>query len=370
MPTRNLRGCSIQSEGKNAKRGQFLDMLRRQRKEEYVNDKINNHAIEPIMVETKAMELMKFYAENYETLVFRDLDPQAKKETLGEKPPVCRFCQRGRPEVSFANDAHVIPAFIGNKTLFSRYECNDCNSRFSEFEDDLAKMTMGDRAVGQVPKRKGFASLKTQGKKSSFERGPRGVIIKQYADEGIFKLDTDNAQMVVTYHTQSFRPLGVYKALAKMAFTLLPDEELPNFERLRIWLLETDVGTKKVYSDKGHWCFQTFVPGPSPFPKPIVALLKRKEAVTAPYMMFFLAFGNWTYQIFVPCPEVDADLADKAIDVMVYPHLYMLQPWLAKGPIQHSQLYLDEQKRRSENRTLRMHYDAIVDSESTPEQKN
>lgn len=331
-----------------------------------MTDKTAEQAQEPIRIEAKAMKLMNFYAENYETLVFRDLDPQIKKETLGDKPPICRFCQSDQSSASFANDAHVIPAFIGNKILFSRYECDDCNSRFSEFEDDLAKMTMGDRAVGQVPKRKGFASLKTRGKKSSFERGPSGVVIKQYADEGIIKLDTDNAQVVVTYETQPFRPLGVYKALAKMAFTLLPDEELSNFERLRIWLLEKDVGTKKVYSDKGHWCFQTFVPGPSPFPKPIVALLKRKEAVTAPYMMFFIAFGNWTYQIFVPCPKLDAGLADKTINVAIYPHLYMLQPWLAKGPIQHSQLYLDEQKRSSENRTFRIHYDAIVDSGSTP----
>lgn len=326
-----------------------------------MNDKTDLQASEPIIVETKAMELMTFYAENYETLVFRDLDPQEKKETIGEKPPICRFCKRGKPQVTFSKDAHVIPAFVGNKILFSRYECDDCNGRFSEFEDDFAKMTMGDRAVGQVPKRKGFASLKPQGKKSTFERGLNGVIIRQYADEGIFNLDADNAHMVVTYDTQPFRPLGVYKALAKMAFTLMPDDELIHFERLRMWLLQKDVGTQKVYSDKGHWCFQTFVPGPSPFSKPIIALLKRKEAVAAPYMMFFLAFGNWTYQIFVPCPEVDAGLADKTINVAVYPHLYMLQPWLAKGPIQKAQLFLDEQERKSEPKTLRLHYDTILD---------
>lgn len=333
-----------------------------------MTNKSNKMTTEPIIVEKRAMEFLKFYLENYETLVFRDLDPQAKKETLGEKPPVCRFCKRGKPQVKFSKDAHVIPAFVGNKMLFSRYECNECNERFSEFEDDFAKMTMGDRAVGQVPKRKGFASLKPQGKKSTFERGLNGVIIKQYADEGIFKLDSGNEHMVVTYDTQPFRPLGVYKALAKMAFTLMPDEELIHFERLRLWLMEKDIGTRKVYSDKGHWCFQTFVPGPSPFAKPIVALLKRKEAVAAPYMMFFLAFGNWTYQIFLPCPEMDAGIVDKTLDVAVYPHLYMLQPWLAKGPVQHAQLFLDEQERKSASKTLRIHYDAIVDQKSPIDQ--
>jgi hypothetical protein len=312
-----------------------------------------------LVVETQAFTAMAFYAKNYESLSFRDLDPKAGKETMGDKPPRCRFCGRSKPAVTFSNDAHVVPAFVGNRVLFSRYECDDCNARFSAFEDDLAKMTMGDRAVGQVPKRKGFTSLKPQGKKSSFERGPGGVIIKQYADEGVFALDRLNSQLVATFETQPFRPLGVYKALAKVAFTLLPAEDLPDFEELRLWLLEEDVTTRKVYGEKGHWCFQTFVPGPSPFPRPIVSLMKRKEGVDAPYLMFFLAFGNWTYQIFPPCPRKDSFLADQKINIVPYPHLYTLQPWLAKGRIQATQLYLDEAERRSEPKELRLHYDAI-----------
>lgn len=322
-------------------------------------DKPIDEATQSIIVETEALKLMGFYAENYDTLVFRDLDPRGKIETLGEKPPTCRFCQCTKPAVNFSKDAHVVPAFVGNRVLFSRYECNGCNERFSKFEDDLAKMTMGDRALAQVPKRKGHASLKPQGKKSSFERGPNGVIIKQYLDEGVFTLDPANAQMVTTYDTQPFRPLGAYKALAKVAFTLLPEEELHKFEELRLWLLEKDVSTRKIYGDKGHWCFQTFVPGPSPFPKPIIALMKRKDGVEAPYLMFFLAFGNWTYQIFVPCPTMDRSLADKPLQIMPYPHYYMMQPWMAKGRIQYVQQYLDEEERKSEQRTLRMHYDSI-----------
>jgi len=31
-----------------------------------------------------------------------------------------------------------------------------------------------------------------------------------------------------------FRPRHAYKALAKMGFALLPEEELPNYEKLRL----------------------------------------------------------------------------------------------------------------------------------------
>lgn len=324
-----------------------------------MSEQVHDESAPGFMVEAQALTAMAFYAENYVSLTCRELDPKSGKETLGDKPPRCRFCGRSKPAVTFSKDAHVVPAFVGNKVLFSRYECDDCNSRFSEFEDDLAKMTMGDRAVGQVPKRKGFASLKPQGKKSSFERGPGGVIIKQYIDEGVFALDPTNSHLVATFDTQPFRPLGVYKALAKVAFTLLPSEDLPDFEELRLWLLEEDVATRRVYGEKGHWCLQTFVPGPSPFHKPIVSLMKRKEGVDAPYLMFFLAFGNWTYQIFPPCPRKDRFLADRKINIVPYPHYYTMQPWLAKGPIQTNQLYLDEAERRSKPQQLKIHYDAI-----------
>ena len=319
----------------------------------------SSEAPKPIAVETGAYEAIKFYAENYETLVFKALKAGGGKENLGTKPPKCRFCHKENPDVKFSKDAHVVPAFVGNKVLFSYYECDTCNDRFSSFEDDLAKMTMGDRALGQVPKRKGFTPLKPQGKKSSFERTATGVVIKQYVDEGVFTIDEENSRLLIKYDTQPYRPLGAYKALAKMAYGLMPEVELEKFEELRQWLLEKDVSTKKIYGEGGHWCYQTFVPGPAPFSSPVIALLKRKADVKAPYMMFFIAFGNWSYQIFVPCPKMDIDLADHKINVVVYPHYYMLQPWRASGVIRREELIMDDATRKAELRSLSMRFDSM-----------
>jgi HNH endonuclease len=75
---------------------------------------------------------------------------------LGSKPHTCRFCDRKKPEVTFKKKAHAVPELIGNKTLLTFYECDDCNDRFSSFEDDFAKMTLGDRSISQARGKKAF----------------------------------------------------------------------------------------------------------------------------------------------------------------------------------------------------------------------
>ncbi len=41
----------------------------------------------------------------------------------------------------------------------------------------------------------------------------------------------------------------------------------------------------------------------------------------APYMTLFLAFGNISYQIFLPCPKKDMHLTGMEIQLVRYPHL-------------------------------------------------
>src|SRR5260221_3955200 len=51
---------------------------------------------------------------------------------------VCRFCKRESSSTTFKSDAHLIPEMMGNKLLFSFYECDKCNSIFSTYENELA----------------------------------------------------------------------------------------------------------------------------------------------------------------------------------------------------------------------------------------
>jgi hypothetical protein len=173
-----------------------------------------------------------------------------------------------------------------------------------------------------------------------------------------FVEDEANKTLTLTYVEQPYRPLGVYKALCKSAFALLQKEELIHFTELRQWLLRSDLTTDQVYARGSHVCHTTFVPALQPFKQPIVCLLKRNDQIDAPYMSFFIASGNVSYQISLPCPSKDAHLRGKAITTPAFPHFYQLQPWLIPAETRTGQIDLGSPD-RTEKRTGTMswHYE-------------
>ncbi|MGW5891973.1 HNH endonuclease, partial [Priestia megaterium] len=53
---------------------------------------------------------------------------QPQKKTLGNRVKserVCIFCNRGMDDVTFKKEAHIIPAALGNKSLFNYDECDE-----------------------------------------------------------------------------------------------------------------------------------------------------------------------------------------------------------------------------------------------------
>jgi len=74
----------------------------------------------------------------YSEVLFGHITENSPKQFLGSKNNrVCRFCGKQEPEVSFGKDthAHAFPEFIGNKKLFTYYECKDCNAFFGKSVD-------------------------------------------------------------------------------------------------------------------------------------------------------------------------------------------------------------------------------------------
>src|SRR5215204_3995932 len=43
----------------------------------------------------------------------------------------CVFCNKTHPNVTFNNDAHVMPKLMGNKNVIHDIECDSCNEKFS-----------------------------------------------------------------------------------------------------------------------------------------------------------------------------------------------------------------------------------------------
>jgi hypothetical protein len=302
-----------------------------------------------ISADPEALKALEFYVENYEQQMFSGLGMANKQVALGAEPFECRFCDGKPPERTFKKRAHAVSELLGNKVIKSLYECDQCNERFSTFEDDLGKMTLPFRNVGGVSGKNGVPTLlSASGEslgKSRMEFKDGTLHMSHPSGDSSFHVDELAKTFTFSYVVQPYRPLGAYKALCKSAFTLLPPDQLVHFNELKRWLLQDDVTTGQVYGNGCHVCCRSFVPAFKAFHQPLVILLQRKKQIDAPYMSMFIAFGNITYQIFLPCPVKDEHLRGKTISLVTYPHLYQLQPWRSPGPISYEQIDLSGSER-------------------------
>lgn len=214
----------------------------------------------------------------------------------------CRYCGATDRRL-FRKDAHTFPEALGNKWVFSRDECDDCNFKFSKYEDALAKAIGAILTIGGV-KGKGNHTRQTgrtggdsairhlrdeQGRRrlSTFlnNLGPGAVIVGTHGDTMTFRIPISPERFVPRY---------AYKALTKMAFALLPDDERANYRETQAWLL--DVNDAVDFPVLEVALSYTLL-GNAP---PLVCgtLLRRTEAdAPIPHILFVLAIGSLCFQI-------------------------------------------------------------------------
>jgi hypothetical protein len=165
---------------------------------------------------------------------------------LGKKG-LCRFCGSSDP-ACFRKTAHTFPEALGNKWVFSRDECDDCNTKiFSLYDEELAKavspfLTLGGvkgkgnkvRSTGRTGRRSHIAHLHDAGRR----RISMSVLDDDAMEAPTFDPETGNMRLTTPIAAVPFKPRYAYKALCKMALALMPDEELPNYRKLIAWLLD------------------------------------------------------------------------------------------------------------------------------------
>jgi hypothetical protein len=235
--------------------------------------------------------------------------------------------------VTFRKEAHAISELAGNGTLLSYYECDDCNNRFSAFEDDLGKFTLVERIAGQVLGKGGVPSAKTGQKRSRIDMTTIGFHISHYGDDPIVEIDHEAQTLTITTSSQSYRPLGVYKALVKIALTLMDESDLAKVPEALTWLRAKDLITHQIDDGVGYTCFRSFTPGPAPFPITRAVLLRRKRPdVPGPAFIFLMLFGNISLQIVVPAPQEDQVLAGRQIELKAIPVFAFQAKDSIKGP--------------------------------------
>ena len=272
----------------------------------------------------------EYYKKNY-FAVFgpRFLHPD-KRVVLGPKyNRVCRFCEKDETKTKFEHKAHAIPELLGNKSIFSNYECDDCNRFFGTgIENDLGNWTKISRTFSRIPGKRGVPSIQQRGPGKGFriDYDHDGFHIKVYESKSPIVIDEDERRLKIELTQDAFTPVAVLKAFVKIGLTILPQVEVPNFKETLSWICEPD-HTKLIVTESPIPIVRTFQPGLMRSDVVSAMVMRRRESIVdLPYAFLVLSFGNYAYQIFIPCPQRDGATYNKQLTIPVFPITSDLDP--------------------------------------------
>ncbi|MGG2196510.1 HNH endonuclease [Paenibacillus validus] len=208
----------------------------------------------------------------------------------------CLFCGRTRPNVTFKKDAHVIPAGLGNRTLFYLNECDQCNAKFSLYENELINYLTFDRIFIGASKRPGSGApkYKNKSKLSSLEMSGRTLKLNILEEEGTFHIKKRKGKLLFEIkNPPPYRPDNICKCLTHMAWALLEDEDKAVVSYEPDWLIGS-VNVYPLYMDTA------FVPG-NGFSHVILEVFKSTgdESQDYPYLIRF-TYGLHIISFYLP----------------------------------------------------------------------
>src|SRR4051812_20321005 len=78
------------------------------------------------------------FALNYEVIARHRLDGVPPHYLGDGGAPRCRFCEQAPPRATFSGPSPALPGFLGNASLFTFEECDECRASFQRsVEGDL-----------------------------------------------------------------------------------------------------------------------------------------------------------------------------------------------------------------------------------------
>lgn len=261
-------------------------------------------------------EAVDFYDQHYR-VVFDSSLREARHVKLIDpedgKGRICRFCGKGKPDVTFKSDAHAVPEFLGNKSLISQNECDTCNQLLAKkYEDDLAKWFGPLRTVSQIRGKSGVPTYKN--KNMRIEMGDKGLEIGIVAEDLESHLKFDGPftfTLPVPASTQPFVPINAAKALIKIACSLCPPDLLGECKPAIDWLMGRARASMSMFP-----VLFAFTPGPMPYGDGRVLLLQRKSDTSFPFLWCVVATANYRFQFFLPfCPSDAWMMKEKSIQL-------------------------------------------------------
>jgi len=289
------------------------------------------------------------------------LGPSPDPSYLGtKKPRHCRFCDQSSPEVTFKKVAHAIPDFLGNRNVFSYFECDRCNAIFARYEDSFANFLGASRTFHQL-RGKGNKVPKFKDKKNGLEvvMGEAALEMKSFEDHDPFTVDYAKRTLELVTERPGYVPLHVVKLLIKIGLTLLEPEEVAAYATASRFLL-SETSDWRFLHNRMLSIYGYAMPGPPIFRAPYAQLYTLKNTVETPAFdkQLVLFFANYCFQLALPFGEVDKRLHGLTITNPRFP-LATNQDRLDKyGPAQVLTLDLTSaEKKKGETHTLSFSFD-------------
>lgn len=207
----------------------------------------------------------------------------------------CRFCNRTlADDAKFEKEAHAIPACMGNKLLKLHDECDDCNQHFGDnVEPTLAELLKIQRVFLGIEGRGKRAAKFSNG--SMFHHGEQLVVVSD-------KISKDAAGALSAQLGGNVRvvPMRFYQSLAKIALSVIPEEELSSLKRTAAWVrFDEFAGTRlpEVAS--------AVVPLPPDPSAQITLYVRRSEASRLPHVVCEFRLGCYIYVFALPFSDRD-----------------------------------------------------------------
>lgn len=276
---------------------------------------------EIILNENNANKLFNFYSK-YSPIGIIGNPPQ--ELYLGDGAfKICRFCKKNERETTFNKKAHIIPQFMGNDNLLSHFECDRCNSLFSKYEGSFANYLGITRAVSQIQGKKKKLKYQDGKEKLTLISTDKGLVLSSYLDSGLVEINEQAKSLTIKTKRPGYIPIHIPKLLIKIAFGLLTDDQLENFEQTRKFILDT----KNESRYKGLDILKIlgyFVPGPTKFRSPYIHLYRAKNQSPErdiPAYLFIVHYWNYQLQMIFPFGQEDNHLLKKKIEIPIAPLL-------------------------------------------------
>lgn len=256
---------------------------------------------------SRYLKIAEYWFHTKERIELRDYELVANRR--------CRFCGRAKHGVRFRKLAHAVSDFLGNLSIISMNECDECNAFFGEgCEDHLSKATMLLRTLAGIPRKDSAESTfkdRIHDEKLRIDSKPGAVNIRVPEPNSVDDL-LISGQLPETIpicgdlRSQPYSPIEAVKALVKFGCSICPKGELGQIQSAIDWVR----GRRKAQFTSFPVGF-AFTPGAEAAGERVshVILVRRKDDGPEPYLWFLVQFRNFRFQIPMPFCPADERLA-------------------------------------------------------------